>query len=173
MHDLYVVRGRLAEVHRFINVPMRWLEQYPARERRELWVSTPEGQEVKLIVHSRAMPARCGHVVEAILSEGTLVGLSNITTGAQVNYARVDPPLTWRRVDSAMIAVSWVCAFFVAVVMGWVLVSGLLAVCVLVGLSGTWLKRLARNARLKMRVDAALDRLTRLQAPRAQLRLVK
>ena len=93
MRDFYVVSGRLAEVHRFINVPLHWYEHYPARERRELWIATPEGQEVKLVVHSRQMPARCGHHVEALLFKGELVGLLNTTTGAQVNYARADPPL--------------------------------------------------------------------------------
>ena len=98
------VSGQLAEVQRFINVPMRWCEQYPARERRELWVTTADGQDIKLIVHSRLMPARRGHQVIGLLLGEQLVGLYNATTGKQVNYIRSDPPLLWRRCDAAAIA---------------------------------------------------------------------
>lgn len=173
MRNLYLVSGRLAEVHRFINVPMHWFEQYPARERRELWISTSEGQEVKLVVHSRAMPARCGHAVEVILCDGKLVGLVNITTGSQVNYLRADPPLVWRRSESAVLAMGLLGSFGAAVLIGWVWLSAVLILCLLLGLSGALLKRLASNARLKMRVDAALDKLSSLRAPRALLRRVK
>jgi hypothetical protein len=38
MRTFHWVSGELTEVQRFINVPMRWCEQYPARERRELWI---------------------------------------------------------------------------------------------------------------------------------------
>jgi len=98
------VSGQLAEVQRFINVPMRWCEQYPARERRELWVTTTDGQDIKLIVHSRLMPARRGHQVIGLLLGEQLVGIYNATTGKQVNYIRSDPPLLWRRCDAAAIA---------------------------------------------------------------------
>jgi len=98
------VSGQLAEVQRFINVPMRWCEQYPARERGELWVTTTDGQDIKLIVHSRLMPARRGHQVIGLLLGEQLVGLYNATTGKQVNYIRSDPPLLWRRCDAAAIA---------------------------------------------------------------------
>lgn len=36
MRTFYWVSGELTEAQRFINVPMRWCEQYPARERREV-----------------------------------------------------------------------------------------------------------------------------------------
>lgn len=98
------VSGQLAEVQRFINVPMRWCEQYPARERCELWVTTTDGQDIKLIVHSRLMPARRGHQVIGLLLGEQLVGIYNATTGKQVNYIRSDPPLLWRRCDAAAIA---------------------------------------------------------------------
>lgn len=173
MRDLYVVSGRLADVHRFINVPLHWLEQYPARERRELWIATPAGQEVKLVVHSRSMPARCGHAVEAVLCNGAMVGLVNTSTGAQVNYVRDDPPLTWRHVDSAVLAMSWLAAFVVAIVLGWAWTSFALSLGVIVGLAGAWLKRVTWNARLKGRVDVALDTLTSRCAPHARLSRVK
>ena len=98
------VSGQLAEVQRFINVPMRWCEQYPSRERRELWVTTTDGQDIKLIVHSRLMPARRGHQVIGLLLGDQLVGLYNATAGKQVNYIRSDPPLLWRRYHAATIA---------------------------------------------------------------------
>ena len=43
MRTFYWVSGELTEAQRFINVPMRWCEQYPARERRELWIKDREG----------------------------------------------------------------------------------------------------------------------------------
>lgn len=64
MCKINLVSGRVTETHRFINVPLRWTEEYPAREGREIWVATPEGQEVKLVVHSRQMPPRVGHHLE-------------------------------------------------------------------------------------------------------------
>ncbi len=104
MRKFWSVSGQLVEVHRYINVPMRWCEQYPARERRELWVSAANGQDVKLIVHSREMPARRGHQVTALLLRERLVGVYNASTGKQVNYVRTDPPLLWRRCDAAAVA---------------------------------------------------------------------
>lgn len=75
MRTFHWVSGELTEVQRFINVPMRWCEQYPARERRELWIQSAGGIELKLVVHTRAMPARRGHRVLAVLHRGQLVGL--------------------------------------------------------------------------------------------------
>jgi hypothetical protein len=61
MRSFQWVSGELTEVQRFINVPMRWCEQYPARERRELWIKAIAGSDVKLVVHTRFLPARRGH----------------------------------------------------------------------------------------------------------------
>ena len=105
MRKFWSVSGQLVEVQRYINVPMRWCEQYPARERRELWVSTTNGNDIKLIVHSREMPARRGHQVTALLLGERLVGICNVSTGRQVNFLRADPPLLWRRCDAAAVAV--------------------------------------------------------------------
>ena len=60
MRKFWSVTGQLVEDLRYINVPMRWCEQYPAREARTLGVSGA-GQNVKLIVHSREMPTRRSH----------------------------------------------------------------------------------------------------------------
>jgi hypothetical protein len=101
MRPFHYVAGELIEVQRYINVPMRWCEQYPARERRELWVNRSDAHrgEIKLVVHSRAMPARRGHQVCVLLRGGTVVGLVNLTTRRTVNFVRADPPLLVRRCD--------------------------------------------------------------------------
>jgi hypothetical protein len=83
---------------------MRWCEQYPSRERRELWVTAAEGQDIKLIVHSRLMPVRRGHLILGVLHGGQLIGLRNLTTGEQVNFVRSDPPLLFRRCDGVGLA---------------------------------------------------------------------
>ena len=104
MRKFWSVSGQLVEVQRYIIVSMRWCEQYPARERRELWVSTTSGHDIKLIVHSREMPARRGHQVTALLLGERMVGIYNATTEKQSNYLRTDPPLLWRRCDAAVVA---------------------------------------------------------------------
>jgi len=104
MRKFWSVSGQLVEVQRYINVPMRWCEQYPARERRELWISTASGHDIKLVVHSREMPARRGHQVTALLLGDRLVGLYNASTGKQVNFVRADPPRLWRRCDAVVVA---------------------------------------------------------------------
>ena len=104
MRKFWSVNGQLVEVQRYINVPMRWCEQYPARERRELWVSTTSGNDIKLIVHSREMPARRGQQVTALLLGERMVGIYNATTEKQSNYLRTDPPLLWRRCDAVAVA---------------------------------------------------------------------
>jgi len=104
MRKFWSGSGQLVEVQRYVNVPMRWCEQDPARERREMWISMAGGHDIKLVVHSREMPARRGHQVSALLLGGRLVGLHNATTGKQVNFLRADPPLLWRRCDAVVVA---------------------------------------------------------------------
>lgn len=92
MRWFHWVSGELTEVRRFINVPMRWCEQYPARERRELWIKDHEGPDIKLAVHTSFLPARRGHDVDALLFGDLPVGLFNCSTGDQINFLRTDPP---------------------------------------------------------------------------------
>jgi hypothetical protein len=99
MRTFFWVSGERTEVQRFVNVPMRLYEQYPARERRRLRSQSTWGLVVKLVVHARVMPARRGHRVPAVLHRRQVVGLRNLTTGAQVNFARSDLPPPWRRCD--------------------------------------------------------------------------
>lgn len=149
------VSGRVTELHRFINVPFRWWEEHPARERRELWIATPEGGEIKLVVHSRQMPARLGHHVDALLLDDRFVGLHNVTTGGSINFLQADPPLLWRRTNSAflvLVMVSSFAAFLAGSDLGGL--AGLLFV--LVFPVATVIGRLARRARKKILVDSAL-----------------
>jgi hypothetical protein len=99
MRDFRWVCGQVAEVQRFINVPRRWCEQYPARERRELWITAAQGPEFKFVVHTTLKPARRGHRVLALLMVRKLVALHNLQTGESVNCLRSDPPLLWRRCE--------------------------------------------------------------------------
>lgn len=117
MRDFRWVCGQVAEVQRFINVPRRWCEQYPARERRELWLTADQGPEFKFVVHTTLMPARRGHRVLALLMGGELVALHNLQTGESVNYLRSDPPLLWRRCE-VVVVVGLGCLLALAVVGG-------------------------------------------------------
>jgi len=172
MRTFHWVSGELTEVQRFINVPMRWCEQYPARERRELWIRSTGGIELKLVVHTRAMPARRGHRVLAVLHRRQLVGLRNLSTGAQVNFVRSDPPLLWRRCDGAalatLIAVSagLALADLPLAAIAW-LAAVSLGVPTLVG------ARLIARVSLARAVESALDTAAQQAAGRPAIRRVK
>lgn len=99
MARLTVVFGSVVETQRFINVPMRLGERYLARERREVWLCGPDGRESKWIIHTRVLPARRGHRVFLLVRRQWVVGLVNASTGADVNYPRVDPPFLLRGFD--------------------------------------------------------------------------
>lgn len=167
-----VVSGRVTEAHRFINVPLRWAEEYPARERREIWVAMAEGQEIKLVVHSRQIPARVGHQVDVLLLDGRVVGMRNVSTGAQVNFMRVDPPLMWTRSDSLLMAVILHASFF-ALLFGSIVApfAGLILLVVVSML--VLLRRIASRLWTRRKVDAALDDITSGWGERCKLRRVK
>ncbi len=96
MGSFHSVSGALTEVQRFFNVPMRWCEQYPARERRELWIKAVDGPDIKLVVHTRFLPARRGHDLDVLLFGDLPAGLFNRSTGNRINFVQADPPLLWR-----------------------------------------------------------------------------
>lgn len=155
--------GRLVEVHRFINVPMRWSEQYPARERRELWIAHPDGSERKLVVHSRAMPARHGHMVNVLTWGDLPLALCNLSTGDRVSFVEVDPPLLWVRRDAvrtlsataviSLLVVHWCAVAWLALALPgvWVLVSGLIGL--------RWFGRLRLQARARAWLQCSVERL--------------
>ena len=172
MRKFWSVSGQLVEVQRYINVPMRWCEQYPARERRELWVSTTSGHDIKLIVHSREMPARRGHHVTALLLGELLVGICNVSTGRQVNYLRTDPPLLWRRCEAAAVAALSIAGFAAFAFLAWpaMLVGvpmSLLYVPLMVA------ARLAWQCRTRVQVDRALEIVKGREVAQPFLRRVK
>ncbi len=172
MRTFHWVSGELTEVQRFINVPMRWCEQYPARERRELWIRSTGGIEVKLVVHTRAMPARRGHRVLAVLHRLQLVGLRNLSTGAQVNFVRSDPPLLWRRCDGVAVALL-VIVGVMAGLMG-SLAAGALATLAAVGFPPMWiLGRWRIRCGLSADVERAFETAQAQMDGRVQLRRVK
>ena len=172
MRKFWSVSGQLVEVQRYINVPMRWCEQYPARERRELWVSTSSGHDIKLIVHSREMPARRGHQVTALLLGERMVGIYNATTEKQSNYFRTDPPLLWRRCDAVAVAGLLLASATALAVSAWPASMVILAMAVLYA-PLTMAARLAWRRRTRAQVDRALDIVKRPVAGQPLLRRVK
>lgn len=153
------VSGRLLEVQRFINVPMRWCEQYPARERRELWISTAEHRDIKLVVHTRSMPARCGHEIVCVLHDGRLVGLYNLSTYSQVNFVRSDPPLLWRRCDTALSVGLFVMGSVVWCLVSWPSVGAMAVLCALLHgpclVGARWLQRRLLTRATEYALDSA------------------
>lgn len=159
MRTFFWVSGELTEVQRFINVPMRWCEQYSARERRELWITTDAGREMKFVVHTRYLPARRGHRVAALVWRCEVVALLNLTTGDGVNFYRADPPLLWKRCDGAVLIAVALAAVLAAVALGrleWLLVLPLLVCAALALLIGRWTHRaLIRRAVRRLLQQAA------------------
>ena len=172
MRKFWSVSGQLVEVQRYINVPMRWCEQYPARERRELWVSTTSGHDVKLIVHSREMPARRGHQVTALLLGERMAGMYNSTTGKQVNYLRTDPPLLWRRCDAVAVTGLLLIGATALAVSAWPASMVTLPMAVLYA-PLMMAARLARRCLIRAQVDRALDIVKRPAVGQPLLRRVK
>ena len=172
MRKFWSVSGQLVEVQRYINVPMRWCEQYPARERRELWVSTTSGNDIKLIVHSREMPARRGHQVTALLLGERMVGIYNATTEKQSNYLRTDPPLLWRRCDAVAVAGLLLTSATALADSAWPALMVTLPMAVLYA-PLMMAARLARRCLIRAQVDRALDIVKRPAVGQPLLRRVK
>lgn len=172
MRSFHWVSGELTEVQRFINVPMRWCEQYPARERRELWIKGHEGPDIKLVVHTRFLPARRGHDVDALLFGDLPVGLFNHNTGDQINFLRTDPPLLWRRCDAVLtVGVTAACvAGFALLSWPWLLVGApavVLRAVLVVGVRALW------RWSIRTKADAALSAAAQAAQPRPRLQRVK
>lgn len=172
MRSFHWVSGELTEVQRFINVPMRWCEQYPARERRELWIQVIDGPDVKLIVHTRFLPARRGHDIDALLFGELPVGLFNHSTGDQINFLRTDPPLLWRRCDAAWIVGVTAASVtsFALLSWPWLLVGA--PVIVLRTVVALAVRMLWRRS-IRAKADAALAAAARAAQSRPRLRRVK
>ena len=176
MRDFRWVSGQVAEVQRFINVPRRWCEQYPARERRELWITADQGPEFKFVVHTTLMPARRGHRVLALLLGHELVALHNLQTGESVNYLRSDPPLLWRRCEAVIAVLAAAAGIAAFAVVGSVAPLGVVAVT-FVGAPATLLTRGIRRKLRQRATDRVLPEAIRQArdqtAPPLGLRRVK
>jgi hypothetical protein len=155
MRDFQWVYGQVAEVQRFINVPRRWCEQYPARERRELWITADQGPEFKFVVHTTLMPARRGHRVLALLMGRELVALHNLKTGESVNYWRSNPPLLWRRCEAVVAGLAVVGGIAVFAVVGGAVPLGFVAAA-LIGAPGLVALRWLQRSFTKRAIDHAL-----------------
>ncbi len=172
MRTFHWVSGELTEVQRFINVPMRWCEQYPARERRGPWVPAAGGVELERVVHTRAMLGRRGDRGLAVLPRRHLGGRRNLSRGARVTFGRGDPPLLWRRCDGAALATLVAVAAGLALAalpsaaIAW-LAAASLSVPTLVG------ARLIARVFLARAVESALDTAAQQAAGRPAIRRVK
>jgi hypothetical protein len=116
------------------------------------------GQDFKLVVHARVMPARRGHQVVCVLQAGRLVGLHNLNTGDAANFAGTDPPLLWRRCDGAAVvllvaasAVAGCASWFVACAFACLIALMLVSSVVI----GRWLKRRALVRAIDYAIDSA------------------
>jgi len=156
MRDFQWVSGQVAEVQRFINVPRRWCEQYPARERHELWVTADQGPEFKFVVHTTLMPARRGHRVLALLLDHELVALHNLQSGESVNHLRSDPPLLWRRCEAVVAVLATVGGVAAFALAGGVVPLGAV-VATLIGAPGAVSLRLLRQILARRAIDRALN----------------
>lgn len=176
MRDFQWVSGQVAEVQRFINVPRRWCEQYPARERRELWITADQGPEFKFVVHTTLMPARRGHRVLALLMGRELVALHNLQTGESVNYLRSDPPPLWRRCEAVIAVLAAATGIAAFAVVGGVVPLGVVA-ATFVGAPAALLTRGIRRTRRQHATDRVLPEAIRQAkgqtAPPLGLRRVK
>ena len=165
MRDFRWVSGQVAEVQRFINVPRRWCEQYPARERRELWITADQGPEFKFVVHTTLMPARRGHRVLALLLDHELVALHNLQTGESVNYLRSDPPLLWRRcevVAAVVVGVGGIAAF---TVVGGVMPLAVVAATLIGAPSAVAMRWLARRLAQRATDRALIEAIRQAASP--------
>ncbi|MCL4700036.1 MAG: hypothetical protein KJ023_23740, partial [Burkholderiaceae bacterium] len=157
----------VAEVQRFINVPRRWCEQYPARERRELWITADQGPEFKFVVHTSLMPARRGHRVLALLMGRELVALHNLQTGESVNYLRSDPPLLWRRCEVVIAVLAVVGGIAAFVVVGGVVPLAVVAATLIGAPGAVAMRRLARSLAKRATDRALIEAVRQAAAARA------
>lgn len=165
MRDFRWVSGQLAEVQRFINVPRRWCEQYPARERRELWITADQGPEFKFVVHTTLMPARRGHRVLALLMGRELVALHNLQTGESVNYLRSDPPLLWRRCEAVAAVLATVAGIAAFAVAGGVAPLAVAAAALIGAPGAVALRWLARRLTLRATDHALIEAVRQASTP--------
>lgn len=99
MSALHEMCGRFVDLRRHTNVHLYWRGRFGPTERYELWLRDTAGGEHQFTIHTRTMPARCGHEVTLLIDADVILGLVNWSTGKSVNYLRADPPPLWRLRD--------------------------------------------------------------------------
>ena len=156
MTTLEAVHGRIVDlrchtnVHRYGHRPLGPMDRY------ELWIKPPQGNERKLTVNTRTMPARCGHEVSLIVTTHKVpqvLGLVNWSTIDGVNYVRTDAPSLVRALDFLMLALA-----FLAMAVSWGDVGMVLFVPAAVAyLLAVGIVRAVARTRLAGQVDRAID----------------
>jgi len=156
MPNLQTVRGRIVALRRLVNVHLKELRPLVPSERHELWVRPKGGVERKFIIHTRTMPARCGHEVSLIFTGNEtpkVLGLANWTVLDGANYVRTDPQWLLRPRDA--LALSALCVVLL-VVLG----EASFDLFVLVWatyLAGAVILRALARSRLAEQVDRAIE----------------
>lgn len=96
---LHEMCGRVVDLRRHTNVHLYWRGRLGPTERYELWLRDGSGCEHQFTIHSRTMPARCGHEVTLLVEREVVRGFINWSTGRSVNYLYADPPSLLRLRD--------------------------------------------------------------------------
>ncbi len=92
MPHLQATHGHIVDLRRHTNVHLYWRGRFGPAERYELWLRDPAGREHQFTIHTRTLPARLGHEVTLLTDANAVRAIVNWSTGASVNYLRVDPP---------------------------------------------------------------------------------
>lgn len=112
MPTLHAIRGCIVDLRRYTNVHLYWRRPPGPTDRYELWLRQDDGNERKFTIHTRTMPARCGHRVSVIVKMDThplqVMGLFNGETREAVNYMRSDPASILRVGDFIALALAFV-----------------------------------------------------------------
>ncbi len=107
MPKLHVVRGRLVDLRRHVNVHLDRRSSFAPSERYELWIRPEDGKERQFIIHTRTMPVRRRHQVSLIVTEDEspqVWGLVNRSAHGGTNYLRTDPPPLLRLKDALVVS---------------------------------------------------------------------
>jgi hypothetical protein len=166
MSNLQAVHGRIIALHRLVNVHLAHRRPFAPAERYELWVRLKNGGERQFTINTRTMPARRGHEVSLIVTQGEtplVLGLVNVSAPCDNNYVRSDPPslLRWR--DALVVL-----ALIVALVAKWREVGALLCVpAAILTLVGAAIARAFARRIRAAQVDRAIGQETqRINRPR-------
>ena len=145
--QLETITGRIVDLRRHVNVHRYGYRPLGPMERYELWIRQRNGAERQFTIDTRFMPARTGHEVSVIATQGRpskMLAILNHTVIDGANYARRDAPPLVRVYDFLLLPLVFIAmvaklssagvALFVPVAAAY-----LLAACVIRGLMRTQL----------------------------------